>query len=75
VSDWGYVTIAFTVVWGSLAVYAIVMARRVTQAQQVTARLRGALGDPAHNSGAISPSRSSTADEQDSPLCEAPPES
>jgi hypothetical protein len=42
VSNWGYVTIAYTVVWGSLAVYAIVLARRVSQAREVAARLRDA---------------------------------
>lgn len=44
-SDWSYVAIAYTVVWGSLAVYALVLARRVTQARQVARRLRDAAPD------------------------------
>ena len=33
--SWAYVAIAYTVVWGALAGYALVLARRVTQAQDV----------------------------------------
>jgi Flp pilus assembly protein protease CpaA len=40
VSDWWYIAIAYTAVWGGLAVYAIFMARRVTQARIVAQRLR-----------------------------------
>ena len=35
VSSWAYVALAYTVVWGALAVYALVLARRVRQAQRV----------------------------------------
>lgn len=43
VSNWGYVAIAYTVVWGGLALYGLLMARRVAQAQRVSERLRGML--------------------------------
>lgn len=33
--SWGYVALAYVVVWGTLAVYALVLAWRVTQAQKV----------------------------------------
>ncbi len=46
-SDWAYIAIAFTVVWGGLAVYALVLARRVTQAAEVERRLQEAVGDTA----------------------------
>lgn len=39
-SNWAYVAIAYTVVWGSLAVYAVVLARRVAQARRAVQRLR-----------------------------------
>jgi hypothetical protein len=42
VSDWGYVALAYAVGWGALAVYAVLLARRVWQAQEVAGRLRGA---------------------------------
>lgn len=45
VPDWGYITIAYTLVWGSLAVYAATLARRVTQAQNVARTLRRSLSD------------------------------
>ncbi len=38
--SWAYVAIAFIVVWGALAVYALVLARRVTQAERVAQSLR-----------------------------------
>lgn len=41
-SEWGYVAVAFTVVWAALAVYALVLARRVTQAERVDESLRQA---------------------------------
>ncbi|MGH2447844.1 MAG: hypothetical protein ACRDFS_04495 [Chloroflexota bacterium] len=41
-SNWGYVAIAFIACWGSLAVYAVVLARRVAQAQEVARQLREA---------------------------------
>ncbi|MGI8824266.1 MAG: hypothetical protein ACR2JC_01210 [Chloroflexota bacterium] len=42
-SNWGYVTIAYTVVWGSLAIYAIVLARRVAQGREVARALKRSL--------------------------------
>lgn len=33
--SWGYVALAYVVVWGALAVYALILAWRVTQAQRV----------------------------------------
>ena len=59
-SDWAYVAIAYTVVWGSLAVYAIVMARRVTQAERVERSLRDAV-------------ETEQSPEQDTVLCDTPP--
>jgi hypothetical protein len=43
VSEWGYVAAAFTLVWASLAVYAIALARRVNQAERVDESLREAV--------------------------------
>jgi hypothetical protein len=43
VHDWSYVVIAYTVVWGALIGYAMVLARRVSQAQEVARKLREAL--------------------------------
>lgn len=60
VSNWAYVAIAYTVVWGALAVYALVLARRVTQARRVSRGLEN------------SPAGSIQADQQDSTLCETP---
>jgi hypothetical protein len=42
-SNWGYVAIAYTLVWGSLAVYAVLLARRVAQARALTRTLRDSL--------------------------------
>lgn len=42
-SEWAYVALAFTLVWGSLAIYAALLARRVVQAREVAARLQDAL--------------------------------
>jgi CcmD family protein len=42
VSNWSYVAIAYTAVWGALAVYALALARRVTQARRVAESLRNA---------------------------------
>ena len=39
-SNWAYVTIAFTLVWGSLVIYALLLARRVAQARDVAQRLQ-----------------------------------
>lgn len=39
-SNWGYVAIAYVIVWGTLAAYALIMARRVTQARDVVDTLQ-----------------------------------
>jgi hypothetical protein len=46
VSDWAYVAIAYTVVWGSLAVYAVMLARRVAQSREVARNLRDSTSAP-----------------------------
>lgn len=61
VSDWVYVAIAFTAVWGSLAVYTFLLARRVSQAREVARALREAL-----ETSAESP-------EQDDIVCDGQP--
>lgn len=43
VSNWGFVAIAYTVVWGSLAAYALFLARRVVRARRVANQLRDML--------------------------------
>ena len=58
-SDWGYVTIAYAVVWGSLAIYAGVLARRLVQARELAKSLREGLSE--QEAG------------QDSTICDAPP--
>lgn len=60
-SNWGYVAIAYTVVWGALAIYALALARRVTQARRVARSLREATQASGH------------AEEQDGAVCDAPP--
>lgn len=47
VSDWGYVTLAFTIVWAALAVYGLLLARRVTQAERAVKALSDAVDGPA----------------------------
>ncbi len=59
-SNWAFVAIAYTIVWGALAVYALVLARRVTQARRVSRGMEDALD------GKIQ------ADQQDGTLCETP---
>lgn len=44
VSNWVYVAIAYLVVWSALAAYAIILARRVTQTQDVVDTLHGVPG-------------------------------
>lgn len=39
-SNWAFVAIAYTLVWGSLALYAVLLARRVSQARQVMESLQ-----------------------------------
>ncbi len=60
-SNWFYVTLAYTVVWGSLAVYAIALARRVAAAREVARSLREAALQERERI------------DQDSALCDAPP--
>lgn len=60
-SDWGYVAVAFTIVWGSLAIYAILLARRVTQARELARSIRENLD------------RQSRTLDQDSAACDVPP--
>lgn len=42
-SNWGFVAIAYTLVWGSVAAYAVLLARRVAQARHVTRALQESL--------------------------------
>jgi hypothetical protein len=39
VSDWTYISLAYAIVWGGLAAYALALARRVFQAQTLERRL------------------------------------
>ena len=60
-SSWGYVAIAYTVGWGGLAAYAVLLARRVAQGQDVERKLRKASQeDPEVGEG-------------DGAVCDAPP--
>ncbi|GAC1443289.1 MAG: hypothetical protein NVSMB52_01480 [Chloroflexota bacterium] len=60
-SNWAYVAIAYTLVWGSLAAYALLLSRRVTQACEVAKILQESVesGRPLHD--------------QDGVACDAPP--
>ena len=60
-SDWGYVAIAYTVVWGALALYALLLARRVSQARRVERDLQDALRSEQQG------------DDQESAVWDAPP--
>lgn len=60
-SDWFYVAIAYTIVWGALAVYALILARRVAQTRAAARQLRDSLSDAGRE------------DEQESSVCDAPP--
>jgi hypothetical protein len=42
--EWGYVAVSFILVWGALVMYALLLARRVTQAHLVEESLRNAAG-------------------------------
>jgi hypothetical protein len=67
VSDWTYVALAFTVVWGALAIYALILARRVTQARIVAdGRPQGAAPTEAHQT-------EPPPQDRDSAVCDAPP--
>jgi len=60
-SNWGFVAIAYTLVWGSVAIYALVLARRVAQARQVTQILQQSLQNEMQ------------AVEEDGTVCDTPP--
>ena len=60
-SNWAYVAIAYTVAWGALAVYAVVLARRLAQAREVARTLSEGLEG------------SRGAEEQEQTACDAPP--
>ena len=60
-SSWGFVAIAYTLVWGSVAIYAFLLARRVAQARDVTRMLHQ------------SPENEMPAVDQDGTVCDTPP--
>lgn len=60
-SNWAFVAIAYTLVWGSLALYALLLARRVTQARAVTQALQRSVENEWK------------AVEQDGAACDTPP--
>ena len=60
-SNWAYVAIAYTIAWGALAIYALVLARRVVQAREVARELSEAVD------------AGERVEEQDSALCDVPP--
>ena len=73
-SNWAYVAIAYTVVWGGLAVYGVALARRVAQARRVARELNEVVqGSPAHSAPPHPEGTRHSVDEQDSAVCDAPP--
>jgi hypothetical protein len=60
-SNWAFVAIAYTLVWGSVALYALLLARRVAQARGVTRILQ----ESVQNDG--------QAVEKDGAACDTPP--
>jgi hypothetical protein len=60
-SNWGFVAIAYTLVWGSVAIYALLLARRVAQARDVTRILQKSLETEMQ------------AVEKDGTVCDTPP--
>ena len=60
-SNWGFVAIAYTLVWGSVAIYALLLARRVAQARDVTRILHQSLENETR------------AVEKDGTVCDTPP--
>lgn len=62
-SNWAYVAIAYTVVWGALALYALLLVRRVAQAREVERHL-----NQAQQSELRGPES-----EQESVACDVPP--
>lgn len=69
-SDWAYVAIAYTVIWGALAFYALVLARRVSQAAEVSRRLRQA---PKADLESDTRRAADETGEGDTVVCDAPP--
>lgn len=67
-SDWAYLVIAYTVVWGALALYALLLARRVTTATALARALRDAAEE---EGGSVTQERSSGG--EDGAVCDAPP--
>lgn len=59
-SSWGYVALAYVVVWGSLAAYGLLLARRITQSEKANSGLHDAVEE-------------TPTEEQDSAVCDAPP--
>jgi len=41
-SNWDFVAIAYTIAWGGIAAYALLLARRVAQARALSRRLQEA---------------------------------
>ncbi len=66
-SNWSYVALAFGVAWTALILYALLLARRVSQAQRIAQTMRAVQQERTEDSVARSP------DGGDSPLCDAPP--
>jgi hypothetical protein len=60
-SNWAFVAIAYTLVWGSVALYALLLARRVAQARDVTQALHQAMENDRQ------------AVERDGTVCDTPP--
>lgn len=60
-SNWAFVAIAYTLVWGSIAVYALLLARRVAQTRAVTRALEKSLHDERR------------AGESEAGVCDTPP--
>lgn len=60
-SNWAFVAIAYTLVWGSVALYALLLARRVAQARDVTQALQRSV------------EREMQALERDGTACDTPP--
>jgi hypothetical protein len=60
-SNWAFVAIAYTLVWGSVALYALLLARRVAQARDVTQALQRS----------VEPERQAL--ERDGTACDTPP--
>ena len=66
-SDWTYIVIAYLVVWGALAGYALLLARRVSASRAVARALR----DATHEHAPAAAGHGGTG--EDSAVCDAPP--